>query len=203
VNRPLQNLTLEIGPPTAELTHILACDPTVAEVARHMNVSEEPVRYSQVCAASRLPVPLGMPIDDRGYRVLGDLIGRRDEAIEVLPDRLAITELLHVLLARIQRIIALRFYSDLIQTQIAEEIGISQIHVSRLLRLARAWLRAAMLSDVIPRVDRPGAESEPAHPGADQRNQHGDQHRSDRKDRPRQHGPLEATAALGDRAGVA
>ena len=151
VNRPLQNLTLEIGPATAELTHILARDPTVAEVARHMNTSEEQVRYAQVCAASHLPVPLSTPIDDRGYRELGDLIGRRDEAIEVLPDRLAITELLHVLPARIQRIIALRFYSNLTQIQIAEEIGISQMHVSRLLRHALAWLRAAMLSDVTPR----------------------------------------------------
>jgi RNA polymerase sigma-B factor len=151
VNRRLQNLTLEIGPATAELTHILARDPTVAEVARHMNVSEEQVRYAQVCAASHLPVPLSTPIDDRGHRELGDLIGRRDEAIEVLPDRLAIAELLHVLPARIQRIIALRFYSNLTQIQIAEEIGISQMHVSRLLRHALAWLRAAMLSDVTPR----------------------------------------------------
>ena len=53
--------------------------------------------------------------------------------------------------ARIQRIIALRFYGDLTQTQIAEEIGISQMHVSRLLRHALAWLRAAMLSDMTPR----------------------------------------------------
>jgi RNA polymerase sigma-B factor len=151
VNRPLQNLTLDIGPATAELTHILARDPTVAEVARHMNVSEEQLRYAQVCAASHLPVSLSMPIDDRGYRELGDLIGRRDEAIEALPDRLVITDLLHVLPARIQRIIVLRFYSDLTQTQIAEEIGISQMHVSRLLRHALAWLRAAMLSDMTPR----------------------------------------------------
>jgi RNA polymerase sigma-B factor len=150
VNRPLQNLTVEIGPATTELTHILARDPTVAEVAHHMNVSEEQVRYAQMCAANRLPVSLSMPIDDGGSE-LGDLIGRRDEAIEVVPDRLAITDLLHVLPARIQRIIALRFYSDLTQTQIAEEIGISQMHVSRLLRHALAWLRAAMLSDVTPR----------------------------------------------------
>jgi RNA polymerase sigma-B factor len=151
VNRPLQNLILKIGPATAELTQTLARDPTVAEVARDMNVSEEQVRYAQVCAAGHLPVPLNAPVDDRGYPGFGDLIGRHDEAIEVLPDPLAITELLHALPARIQRIIALRFYSDLTQIQIAEEIGISQMHVSRLLRHALAWLRTAMLSDVPPR----------------------------------------------------
>jgi RNA polymerase sigma-B factor len=151
VHRRLQNLTLEIGPATAELTHTLARDPTAAEVARHLDISEEQVRYAQVCAASHLPVPLNAPIDDRGHRELGDLIGGPDEAIEVLPDRLAIAELLLVLPDRIQRIIALRFYGNLTQAQIAEEIGISQMHVSRLLRHALTWLRAAMLSDTTPR----------------------------------------------------
>jgi RNA polymerase sigma-B factor len=150
VNRPLQNLTLEVAVAAAELTHILARHPTVAEIARHLNVGEEQVRYAQACAANHLPVPISMPIDDRGRRELGDLLGGRDEAIEILPDRLAITELLHALPARIQRIIALRFYGDLTQAQIAEEIGISQMHVSRLLRHALTWLRAAMLSDGTP-----------------------------------------------------
>ncbi|MDT4992167.1 MAG: polymerase sigma-B factor [Actinoplanes sp.] len=151
VYRRLQDLTLEIGPATAELTHILARDPTAREVARHMDVSEEQVRHAQVCAASHLPAPLNAPIDDRGYRELGDLIGGQDEALEVLPDRLAIAELVQLLPARIQRIIALRFYGNLTQTQIAEEIGISQMHVSRLLRHALTWLRTAMVSDTTPR----------------------------------------------------
>ena len=150
VHRRLQNLTLEIGPAIAELTHALARDPTAAEVARHLNVSEEQVRHAQVCAASHLPVPLNAPVDDCGSRELGDLIGGPDEAIEALPDRLAITELLQVLPERIQRIIALRFYANLTQTQIAEEIGISQMHVSRLLRHALTWLRTAIVSDTTP-----------------------------------------------------
>jgi RNA polymerase sigma-B factor len=151
VYRRLQNLTLEIGPATAELTHTLARDPTAAEVAHHMDISEAQVRHAQECAASHRPVPLNAPIDDRGYRELGDVIGGRDEALEVLPDRLAIAELLYVLPARVQQIIALRFYGNLTQNQIAEEIGISQMHVSRLLRHALTWLRAAMLSDTTPR----------------------------------------------------
>jgi RNA polymerase sigma-B factor len=151
VYRRLQNLTLEIGPATAELTHTLARDPTAAEVARHMDVSEEQVRYAQVCAASHLPVPLNAPIDDRGHHELGDLIGGPDEAIEVLPDRLAVAELLLVLPDRIQHIIALRFYGNLTQVQIAEEVGVSQMHVSRLLRHALEWLRAAMLGETTPR----------------------------------------------------
>ncbi|MET0494403.1 MAG: sigma-70 family RNA polymerase sigma factor [Actinoplanes sp.] len=150
VYRRLQTLTLEIGPATAELTHLLARDPTAAELARHLDVSEEQVRHAQVCAASHLPVALDAPIDDSGSREFGDLIGAPDEAIEALPDRLAITELLRVLPFRIQRIVALRFYGNLTQAQIAGEIGISQMHVSRLLRHALAWLRTAMVSDTTP-----------------------------------------------------
>jgi RNA polymerase sigma-B factor len=151
VYRRLQDLTLEIGAATAELTHILARDPTSAEIARHLDVSVEEVRRAQVCAVSHLPVSLNTPLDDGGLRELGDLIGGPDESIEALPDRLAIADFLHVLPDRIQRIIALRFYGNLTQTQIAEEIGISQMHVSRLLRHALTWLRAAMLSDTTPR----------------------------------------------------
>ena len=151
VYRRLQDLTVEIGPATAELTHTLARDPTTAEIARHMDVSEEQVRHAQVCAAGHLVVPLNAPVDDRGYHEFGDLIGAPDEAIEVLPDRLTIAELLRSLPDRIQRIIALRFYGNLTQSQIAAEIGISQMHVSRLLRHALEWLRAALLSDTTPR----------------------------------------------------
>lgn len=150
VDRRMKDLTLEIGAATAELTYTLARDPTTAEIARHIDVGEEQVRYANVCAANYLPTSLNTPIGDHDLRELGDLIGRRDEAIEDLPDRLAITELLPLLPARIQRIIALRFYAELTQGQIAEEIGISQMHVSRLLRQALTWLRTAMLSEVPP-----------------------------------------------------
>jgi RNA polymerase sigma-B factor len=150
VDRRTQNLTLEIGAATAELTNTLARDPTTAEVARHLNIGEEQVRYANVCAANHRPASLSMPVGDGGRGELGDLIGHRDEAIEDLPDRLAITELLPLMPARIQRIIALRFYGDLTQSQIAEETGVSQMHVSRLLRDALAWLRAAMSSEVTP-----------------------------------------------------
>jgi len=150
VYRRLQNLTLEVGSATAELTHTLARDPTAAEIARHLEVSEEQVRHAQLCAASQLPATLNAPIDDRGHHELGDLLGGPDEELDTLPDRLAIAGLLRLLPARIQRIITLRFYGDRTQTQIAEELGISQMQVSRLLRHALTWLRIAMLSDTTP-----------------------------------------------------
>jgi anti-anti-sigma factor len=70
--------------------------------------------------------------------------------MEIVPDRLTADELIHQLPDRIQYLLALRFHGNLNQTQIAGELGISQMHVSRLLTRALTWLRAAMLSDVPP-----------------------------------------------------
>jgi RNA polymerase sigma-B factor len=149
VSRRLQNLSLEIGTATAELSHVLARDPTRAELADHLEVTEDQVGQAQVCAAGQTTVPLSTPLDDNGFRVLGDLIGARDESIEVLPDRLTVTDLLRRLPARTQRIIALRFYGSLTQTQIAQDLGISQMHVSRLLTKALTKLRSHLDADTI------------------------------------------------------
>jgi RNA polymerase sigma-B factor len=151
VNRRLQNLTLDLGAAVAELSHTLARDPSAVELADHLHVTEDQVRQAQACAAGRTAVPLSTPIDDNGSRQLADLIGARDESIEMLPDRLTVAGLVRRLPPRTQRIIALRFYDGNTQAQIAEELGISQMHVSRLLRRALAWLRTAMLTDVAPR----------------------------------------------------
>jgi RNA polymerase sigma factor (sigma-70 family)/anti-anti-sigma factor len=79
-----------------------------------------------------------------------DLFGGTDETMDGLPDRLAVTELVRMLPHRIQRIIAWRFHGNQSQARIAEQLGISQMQVSRLLQQALTWLRAAMLSDVPP-----------------------------------------------------
>jgi RNA polymerase sigma-B factor len=151
VNRRLQNLTLDLGAAVAELSHTLSRAPSAVELADHLHVTEDQVRQAQVCAAGHTAVPLSTPVDDGGSRRLEDLIGAPDESIEMLPDRLTVAGLVRRLPPRTQRIIALRFYGGNTQAQIAEELGISQMHVSRLLRRALAWLRTAMLTDAAPR----------------------------------------------------
>ncbi|MEU8611051.1 sigma-70 family RNA polymerase sigma factor [Actinoplanes sp. NPDC048791] len=85
-----------------------------------------------------------------GVAVLpGDLFGT-DETMDGLPDRLAVTELVRTLPHRIQRIIAWHFFGNQSQARIAEQLGVSQMQVSRLMQQALTWLRAAMLSDVPP-----------------------------------------------------
>ncbi|WP_433730679.1 sigma-70 family RNA polymerase sigma factor [Actinoplanes sp. CA-051413] len=72
------------------------------------------------------------------------------ETMDGLPDRLAVTELVRMLPHRIQRIIAWHFYGNQSQARIAEQLGISQMQVSRLMQQALTWLRTAMLSDAPP-----------------------------------------------------
>jgi RNA polymerase sigma-B factor len=78
------------------------------------------------------------------------LSGGTDETMDGLPDRLAVTELVRTLPYRTRQIIAWRFYGNQSQARIAEQLGVSQMQVSRLMQQALTWLRAAMLSDVPP-----------------------------------------------------
>ncbi|MGW4943339.1 sigma-70 family RNA polymerase sigma factor [Actinoplanes sp. NPDC004185] len=102
-------------------------------------------------ARTRVPATAGAaePPGARA-RTLADLLGGSDETMDELPDRLAVTELVRMLPHRIQRIIAWRFHGNQSQARIAEQLGISQMQVSRLLQQALTWLRTAMLSDVPP-----------------------------------------------------
>jgi RNA polymerase sigma-B factor len=154
VDRRLQELSMEMGHATAELTHTLSRAPTGSEIAQHLGVGEHEVRSAQMCMAGRIPVPLNRPLGDDGSHELGDLIGSHDTALESVADRLALDGLVRQLPPQTRRLIIMRFYGNLTQTQIADEFGISQIHVSRLLHRTLTWLRAALLSDAPPPWDR-------------------------------------------------
>ena len=154
VNRRLQDLSMEVRHATAELTQTLSRTPTAPEIARHLQVGEHDVRSARMCTAGRTPMSLSTPLGDDGSRELSDLIGNWDETLETIADRLALDELVRELPPQIQRLIIMRFYGNLTQSQIAAASGISQMHVSRLLRRGLAWLRAALLSDALPPWNR-------------------------------------------------
>ena len=77
-----------------------------------------------------------------------------------MDDKLTVAELLLRLPARERRMLAMRFYGNRTQAEIAAELGISQMHVSRLLSRALGWLREAMLSDTAPRWEGAGAHTD-------------------------------------------
>jgi RNA polymerase sigma-B factor len=150
VNRRLRDLAVELQHAVAVLTNTLHRAPSETELARHLDATEEQVRQARLCGASYTPVPFSTPIGTDGTLEMGDAFGTPDAELEALPDRLAVTELMHLLPERIQRMLALRFYGNLTQAEIAAEFDVSQMHVSRLLSRGLTWLRAAMLSDSPP-----------------------------------------------------
>ena len=151
VTRRLRDLSVDMQRATATLMNALQREPTIDELAEHLEVSEEQIRHARLCSAGYTPVPLSSPTGNDGSRELSDRLGDLDPDLEILTDKLAVIELMHLLPQRIQLMLALRFYGNMTQAQIAAEFNVSQMHVSRLLARALTWLRAAMLSDASPR----------------------------------------------------
>ena len=150
VTRRLRDLSVDLQRATATLMNALQREPTIDELAEHLDVSEEQIRHARLCGAGYTPVPLSSPTGNDGSLELGDAFGDPDPDLEILTDKLAVTELMHLLPQRIQLMLALRFYGNMTQAQIAAEFNVSQMQVSRLLTRGLTWLRAAMLSDAPP-----------------------------------------------------
>ncbi|GGN08773.1 RNA polymerase sigma-B factor [Actinoplanes campanulatus] len=150
VPRRVQDLSLEVGHASMVLTSALARTPTAAELAEHLGVSEPAVLEAVESAAGYSPASLNAPVAGDGAAEFGDLIGEVDDDLESVTDKLTVTDLLLRLPARERRMLAMRFYGNRTQAEIAAELGISQMHVSRLLSRALSWLREAMLSDAPP-----------------------------------------------------
>ncbi len=163
VPRRLQELSLEVGRASAVLTRELSRTPKVADLARHLDASEGEVREAIDTAAAYVPVSLNAPARDDGTVELGDMLGGSDAGIDGVDDRITVSALLCRLPARERRILAMRFYGNRTQSDIAAELGISQMHVSRLLSRALSWLREAMLSDAPMRWEAGQVVPEAAH----------------------------------------
>ena len=148
VPRRLQELKIEITKAIGDLTQELRRSPTVADLAKHLDISEEEVLEGLDTANAYSALSLHTPVagDESGPEVM-DLLGDIDPALQGVEDRATLRPLLRTLPEREQRIIALRFFGNMTQSQIAVEIGISQMHVSRLLARSLNQLRAGMLAE--------------------------------------------------------
>jgi len=150
VSRRLQELSLEVIQATAILTARLARAPSAAEIADFLGITEAQARTGQDLSHAYTATSLNRPGaagggDDRPE--LGELLGELDGDLLLVEDRITIADLVGRLPARERRILAMRFYGNHTQEEIAAACGISQMHVSRLLTKALAWLRHALLSD--------------------------------------------------------
>lgn len=145
VPRRLQELRLSISEANSSLLQTLGRSPTVADIAAHLEISEEEVLEGLEGAGAYNAVSLSTRTGD-GDRAteLGELLGSEDGEFELAELRVALGPALATLDEREQRILTLRFYGNLTQSQIAEQIGVSQMHVSRLLARALTKLRGQL-----------------------------------------------------------
>jgi len=145
VPRRLQELRMQIGAATAELTQRLGRSPTPRELAEAIGCSVEEIieGIESSNAYSTLSLDAGDDSDDGAASML-DAIGVDDAGLEHVEIRESIKPLLDRLDPREKKILLLRFFKNMTQSQIAEEIGVSQMHVSRLLNRTLDQLRASL-----------------------------------------------------------
>ncbi|MEU8239858.1 RNA polymerase sigma factor SigF [Actinoplanes missouriensis] len=148
VPRRLQELRLAITEANSTLTHTLGRSPTVPDIAGHLGISEEDVLEGLEGARAYNATSLSTPISADGNTELGDTLGCEDHEYEIAETRVALGPALAMLDEREQRILTLRFYGNLTQSQIADQVGISQMHVSRLLTKALMKLRRQLDGEI-------------------------------------------------------
>jgi len=139
VHRRLQELYLRIGGAEEELRHILGRSPTIPELATHAGLREEDVVEGIEVRRAYSPVALDTSAGHEEHR--GVDLGADDALLDRVEQRAVLSPLVSRLPAREQRILQLRFVDDMLQSEIAAVMGISQMHVSRLLANSLTRLR--------------------------------------------------------------
>ena len=145
VTRRLQELSADVNRARGDLNQVLGRSPPVAEIAANLHRSEEEVLEGLDVAAAYTTDSLDDPVGENLRR--GDLLGQADTGLEGVDLHESLTPLLRRLPERERRIVQLRFYGNRTQSQIATELGISQMHVSRLLARTLAGLRSQLLRE--------------------------------------------------------
>ena len=141
IPRKLQNLILALGPVTEALSAELRRSPTVAELALSMHVSAEDILDAREASDSQFSRSLDEPAQRDGNGVLAETLGSEDPELARTDHVVVLHGWLAELPPRQREILRLRFEEDLTQREIAERAGISQMHVSRLLRRSLERLR--------------------------------------------------------------
>lgn len=141
VPRRLQELRLSITAANATLTHALGRLPTVPDIAAYLDVTEEDVLEGLEGARAYNATSLSTPVHTDGDTELGDTLGGEDPEFGLTELRLALGPAMAALDKREQVILTLRFYGNKTQTEIADQVGVSQMHVSRLITKALLKLR--------------------------------------------------------------
>jgi RNA polymerase sigma-B factor len=149
VPRGLQELNVKLSKLIEELTVQLERSPTIPELAKAASVEEEEVLEALETGQAYSTLSLSAPSSGDDNEDLDPLesLGALEPEYEVSEDRAVLAPGLRVLDERERKILQLRFYDGLTQSQIAQQVGISQMHVSRLIRRSLERMRAEIATD--------------------------------------------------------
>ena len=145
VPRDLQELALRVDRATDPLFHKLGRAPTASEIADEVGVTIEQVLEAHEAAAAHRADSLDRPVSDADQDAtrVGDTLGGDEPGYRQAEDSATVESMASVLSDREREILRLRFEEDLTQSEIGDRVGLSQMHISRLLRQAVARLREA------------------------------------------------------------
>ncbi len=143
VPRRLKELHLRLGTATADLSQRLGRAPTATELAAELDMDRDEVVEGLVAGSSynTLSIDSGGGGEEEEARAIADTLGDVDTGLDRIEDQEALRPLLEALPERERTVLVLRFFESMTQTQIAERVGISQMHVSRLLAKSLTRLR--------------------------------------------------------------
>ena len=142
VPRDLQEMAVRVDRVTDELARELGRAPTPAEIGEHIGATTEQVLEAREAAGAYRAVSLDRPRDDDDESDgVGAAMGAEDPGFGLAEDAATVERLMTVLTDREREVLRLRFVEDLTQSEIGLRVGVSQMHVSRLIRQAVARLR--------------------------------------------------------------
>ncbi len=148
VPRRLQELHLSLNAAVSELSQKNGHAPTPSELAEHLGIPRAEVLEGLAVANAYRSSSLDERLSgEEDSPTLAATLGEEDAALEGVEYRESLQPLLATIPARERRILILRFFGNMTQSQIAADIGISQMHVSRLLSQTLAKLREGLLKD--------------------------------------------------------
>ena len=149
VPRGAQQLALKVHSAQEKLTTQTGRSPTVAELAQYLQLSIEDALEGLGAAAAHHSSSLDAPHDDGDGEsgTLVDTFGQQDAGFQLVEERTTVATAMQMLSERERQVLQLRFFQDRTQSEIAKEIGVSQMQISRILRRAIATLNQLTLTE--------------------------------------------------------
>jgi RNA polymerase sigma-B factor len=149
VPRPIQDLAITLAPTHAKLAQQLGRPPTRQELAAHLNTTADAIAIALAARQAHHPDSLDALTANGGpdQRPLIETIGGLDARLDIVTERHTLHQLLATLPVREQTILTMRYFADMTQADIAAHIGVSQMHISRLLVRSLTQLRKEILAE--------------------------------------------------------